>query len=165
MRRRRLTGIIRQPGRRPAHIAVDARNGDDLRQTLIVRVDSLNAALAEPLPPPLPRVAMPGHPAALPPAAAVRGVQQRQEGGGDANDGRRVRGHRGRPPIPVFQQHALQLGDGLRVVEVGVHGPDHARVVNQHVDEAFLALDLRGHGGDGGRGSRVAFNWDEDAEA
>jgi len=107
---------------------------------------------------------MRGHPAALPPAAAVRGVQQRQEGGGDANDGRRVRGHRGRPPVLVLQQHALQLGDGLRVVEVSVHGPDHARVVNQRV-ESFLALDLRGRGGDGGWGGHIAFDWDEDAEA
>lgn len=90
MHRRRLTGIIRQPGRRPAHIAADARDGDDLRQTLIVRVDDLSAALAELLPPPLPHAAMRSYPAALPPAAAVRGVQQRQEGGGDANNGRRV---------------------------------------------------------------------------
>lgn len=57
MRRRRLIGIIRQPGRRPAHIAGDACDGDDLRQALI-RVDSLNATVAEPLPPPLP----PSHP-------------------------------------------------------------------------------------------------------
>lgn len=153
---RRFAGIIRQPGRHPAHIAADARDGDDLRQALIVRVDSLNATLAEPLPPPLP----PSHPRRRF-AASSSG---RKAAGTPATDDA-FRGHRGRPPVPVLQQHALRLGDGLRVVEVGVHGSGHARVVDQHVDEAFLALDLRDRGGDGGRGGHVAFDWDEDAEA
>jgi hypothetical protein len=135
-----LGRVVREPRGDPAHVGRDASHGDDVRHAVVIRCCACGSELGRVV---RARVAGAADPAGREAATCVSGFEEREEDGGDADDGLRVDGEGAGPVVPAGGHGVAELRDGFGFVDaLAALGADDAGIVDQDVDVAGFLLDL-----------------------